>query len=157
MSLPTMAAKRTFPISVDEALQFTPLTTSVLPAQGTFHLSAFSHHSLTSSDSIPLPTLVRAGQHLHLVPKAERKVILRTWEQQASSEHKDRLKLLLDPDAVNQIKFKQQSSGSVVDRTQQTSSLGKRKRTPLSPIAKTILESSSVDYRCSGHPLAYGP
>ncbi|ETI21282.1 hypothetical protein G647_07628 [Cladophialophora carrionii CBS 160.54] len=74
-------------LSVDQALQYTPMTTSVLPAH----------------DRIPLPQLGRLTDP-RLTSPSERKAAYRS--EQFTPRVKERLAVLLDPSRLSEIKFR---------------------------------------------------
>jgi hypothetical protein len=86
-------------ITVDEALQFTPMTTSVLPAHGMFRFRDKTKPLTIFSDRIPIPQL-RHAQNQRLASTAERQAVY--GNEYNNSKVKDRLAMLLDPNRLSE-------------------------------------------------------
>ncbi|EXJ74712.1 uncharacterized protein A1O5_01407 [Cladophialophora psammophila CBS 110553] len=103
-------------LSVDQALQYTPMTTSILPAY----------------NRIPIPQVGRLND-LRLTSSSERQAVYRS--ELYSSRTKERLSVLLDPSRLSKIKFPRppvQNEKSV--------------ETDLNPIQNMVLKMSKVEY-----------
>ncbi|KIW87537.1 uncharacterized protein Z519_11860 [Cladophialophora bantiana CBS 173.52] len=103
-------------LSVDQALQYTPMTTSILPAY----------------NRIPIPQVGRLND-LRLTSSSERQAVYRS--ELYSSRAKERLSVLLDPSRLSKIKFPRppiQNEKSV--------------ETDLNPIQNMVLKMSKVEY-----------
>jgi len=87
-------------LTVDEALQFTPVTTSVLPAHGMFSTSSPSPLLTLHLDRIPIPQLSQP-YHFRLTTHAERQSVYR--DEFCNSKVKERLAVLLDPSRLSEM------------------------------------------------------
>ncbi|KIV87375.1 hypothetical protein PV11_02926 [Exophiala sideris] len=114
-------------LTVDEAIQYTPMTTSVLPAH----------------DRIPIPQLRRAHD-ARLTTSAERQSAYRS--ELYTSRTKERLAVLLDPSRLSEIKFKRPPV-----QTQVPSG------TDLNPIQKMVLNLTKIDYTYPSTKSAHPP
>ncbi|KIX08324.1 uncharacterized protein Z518_02980 [Rhinocladiella mackenziei CBS 650.93] len=103
-------------LTVDEALQYTPMTTSILPAH----------------DRILIPQLSRSSD-IRLTTSAERQAAY--GAECYSPKVKERLAVLLDPNRLSEIKFKhhpvQDNAGTKLD---------------LNPIQEMVLKMTKIDY-----------
>ncbi|OQU94189.1 hypothetical protein CLAIMM_00583 isoform 2 [Cladophialophora immunda] len=105
-------------LSVDQALKYTPMTMSILPAR----------------DCIPLPQL-GCSNDSRLTSPSERQAVYRS--ELYTHAAKERLSVLLDPSRLSEIKFPRspvQNENSV--------------KPDLNPIQKMVLKMSKVDYTC---------
>ncbi|EXJ94544.1 hypothetical protein A1O1_02940 [Capronia coronata CBS 617.96] len=103
-------------VSVDEALEYTPMTTSVLP----------------SHDRIPIPQVGRST-HIRLTTPAERQSAYHS--EHYSQQTRERLGELLDPRRLSEIKFKRSS-------VQNDTAL----KSNLNPVQKMVLKLAKIDY-----------
>ncbi|KIW21204.1 hypothetical protein PV08_01784 [Exophiala spinifera] len=103
-------------VTVDEAIQYTPMTTSILPVH----------------DRIPIPQL-RSIQDARLSNSAERASAYRSGIY--SSKAKERLAVLLDPSRLSEVKFKRPP---VKNETSH--------ETHLNPVQKMVLDLTKMDY-----------
>ncbi|KEF53122.1 uncharacterized protein A1O9_11030 [Exophiala aquamarina CBS 119918] len=120
-------------LTVDEALQFTPLTTSVLPAH----------------DRIPIPQLSHS-YNFRLTSHAERQSVYRT--EFCNPKVRERLAVLLDPSRLSEM-YDQSRSQSYRPYLIRNS---KFKRSPvrgeskakldLNPMQKMVLQKTKIDY-----------
>ncbi|KAG9768012.1 NADH-ubiquinone oxidoreductase subunit, partial [Aureobasidium melanogenum] len=103
-------------LSVDEALQYTPMTTSILP----------------SHDRISIPQIGPPG-HIRLTTPAERQAAYRN--EHYTQQTRERLATLLDPNHLSEIKFKR---SAVPTETPVKSNLN--------PIQELVLRLTDVEY-----------
>jgi hypothetical protein len=136
-------------LTVDEALQFTPMTTSVLPAHGGLSSSSLSPLLTSPSDRIPIPQLSHS-HNFRLTTPAERQSVYRN--EFCNPKVKERLAVLLDPSRLSEMyghslchKYKHDLISSSKFKRPPVRSESKPKL-DLNPIQKMILQKTKIDY-----------
>ncbi len=83
--------RRVRPLSVDEALQYSPFTTSVSAGHGTALAPTLGGLRLTivDVDRIPVPQIGQANSHYSLTTSAERKTVRRSLQEIGHNSTKD--------------------------------------------------------------------